>query len=126
MVAIDHIDGIHDLTFVGKDANWIMDMKSFELSETIFFQVSTDYKVDDEDSKKKDVQCTYDVVLNAFTEQVYNRYYTDSGMTVEDKFYDELGVGNGDAAVDAVTDLCDSAQKDIEKMYVSFLFNVVS
>merc|ERR1712038_1673243 len=35
MVAIDHIDGVHDLTFVGEDANWIMEMKSFELSEII-------------------------------------------------------------------------------------------
>jgi hypothetical protein len=92
MVAIDHVDGVHDLTFVGKDANWIMEMKSFELSETFFFQVNTDYKVDNEDegSKKKDVQCTYDVVLQAFTEQVFNKYYTNSGFTAEDKLYDEL------------------------------------
>merc|ERR1712079_12669 len=35
MVAIDHIDGVHDLTFVGKDVNWIMKMKSFELIGSI-------------------------------------------------------------------------------------------
>jgi len=41
MVAINHVDGVHDLTFVGRDANRIYDMKSFELSATIFSDSST-------------------------------------------------------------------------------------
>ena len=55
MVAINHVDGVHDLTFVGRDANGVFDMKSFELSETLFFQVTSDYKVDDNENQKKDV-----------------------------------------------------------------------
>jgi len=115
-VAIDQIDGVHDLTFVGKDANWIWKMKSFDLSEDLFFEVSTDYKVDDQESGKRDVQCTYDVVLHAFTTQVYDRYYFDSGSTAEDKFYDELGVNSPEAAAVAVNNLCVSAQEAIEQV----------
>lgn len=70
MVGIDHVDGVHDLAFVGRDKNEIFDMK---LSKTIYFLVNSDYKVDDDENLKKDAQCAYDVVLDAFTKQLYER-----------------------------------------------------
>ena len=47
---------------------------------------------------------------------IKHRYYFDSGATVEDKFYDELGVDGEEAARDAVYNLCGSAQEAIEKV----------
>merc|ERR1712183_254049 len=33
-IAIDHVEGVHDLTLVAKDVNGVFDMKSFELIGT--------------------------------------------------------------------------------------------
>ena len=42
------VDGIHDLVFVAAEGNSVLNWKSFRLSEQIFFEIRTDYKVNDE------------------------------------------------------------------------------
>lgn len=108
--------GTHDLTFVAKDANGVMNMKYFELSDKMVFNIATDYKVNDNKDSAQDVQCTYDVVKAAYTEQVYNVYYSNSGSSVDAKFFAQLGVSNEGDANDAVSDLCGSAQAAMDEM----------
>ncbi len=114
-VPIDSVEGVHDLTFVGKDSGGVWDPEWFELSSRLLFSLETDYKVDDENGR--DVQCTYAKVKNAYIEQVYNRYYSDSGTSAEAKFISHLGVSTKAAAKTYVRDnLCGSAQAAIEEM----------
>jgi len=47
--------GTHDLTFVAKDANGVMNMKYFELSDKMVFNIATDYKVNDNKDSAQDV-----------------------------------------------------------------------
>ena len=113
-VPIDLVDGVHDLTFVAKNSGGLFDLEWFELSETLIFRLATDYKVDD--ANGIDVQCTYEVVKEHYIEQVYTRYYSSSGSSVDDKFFADLGVSGIDAAKKAVFDLCSSAQAGTDEM----------
>jgi len=113
-IPLDLVDGVHDLVFVATGGHWIMTWKSFKLSEKIFFQISTDYKIDDQNGK--DVQCTYNVVKDAYTEQVFNRYFVNTGSTAEAKFYAHIGANNEADAEQIVYDLCGSAQSAIDKI----------
>ena len=113
-VPIDVVDGVHDLTFVAKDSGGLFNLKSFELSDRLIFTLETDYKVDDQNGV--DIQCTYEVVKEHYTEQVYARYYSDSGSSVDDMFFADLGVSGIDAARTAVSNLCSSAQAGTDEM----------
>ena len=114
-IPIDLVEGVHDLTFVGKEHNGVWDTEWFELSSTLLFNLDTDYKVDD--ANGKDVQCMYDSVKDAYTEQVYNRYFSNSGTSAENKFIAHLGVANRNAAKNHVkNNLCGAAQAAIDEM----------
>ena len=92
----------------------MLNLQSFELSETLVFQVATDYKVDDNNGK--DVQCTYKVVKSAYNEQVFERYFDSEFGSVEESFFAHLGVTNIQEAQDTVRDLCTSAQQNVDEM----------
>lgn len=112
-IPIDLVEGVHDITFVGRDVQSVWDPRWFELSSQLLFTLETDYKVDDNDGK--DIQCTYDTVQNAYTDQVYNRYYSNSGTSAENKFIAHLGVSSKDEAMDYVkNNLCGAAQQAME------------
>mmetsp|Transcript_614 Transcript_614/g.699 ORF Transcript_614/g.699 Transcript_614/m.699 type:complete len:819 (-) Transcript_614:14-2470(-) len=113
-IPLNLVDGIHDLTFVATEAGSVMNWKSFELSDKLFFKLDTDYKVNDENGN--DVQCTYSVVKDAYMEQVFNRYFSTTFSSAEEKFYDDLGVNDEAGAEQAVYDLCASAQAAMEQI----------
>jgi hypothetical protein len=108
------VDGIHDVTFVGKDANGVMNLEWFKLSEKLLFKITTDYRVDDQNGE--DVQCTYSTVKDAYTEQVYNIYHSDSLSSVEEEFFAHFGVSDIIAAKDVVYTLCGAAQAAMEEI----------
>ena len=110
------MDGVHDLTFVGKDSHDILDWKSFELSDKLFFSLAVEYKVDDDSNNAKDVQCTYEVVKKAYKEQVFDRYYYLGTSSADAQFYADFGVSNEAEARQAVYDMCGAAQASIEQM----------
>ena len=115
-VAIDGVEGIHDITFVGRDRkSGIWNMGWFELSEMILFKVTSNYRVDDNKANARDVQCTYDVVRESFVEQVYDRYFTDGGSTVDATFFDHLGADDEVDAKEIASSLCASAQNGIKE-----------
>ena len=62
------------------------------------------------------VQCTYDLVREAFITQVFDKLYIDLASLPNTVFFAHLGVDNEDAARDAVSDLCNSAQTGTDKM----------
>ena len=102
------------MVFVAKDSGGVMNWKSFELSDKLFFRLLTDYKIDDQNGK--DIQCTYDAVRDAYTEQVFNRYYNDTSSSLETMFFDQLGASNEANAKQIVYDLCGSAQDAMDQM----------
>ncbi len=73
--------GIRDLKFLRKDTDRPMDMHWCELKEETFFDIATNYKVDDEDGIH--IRCSYAVVRNAYTKQVHNVYFLGSGVDAE-------------------------------------------
>ena len=113
-VPIDPIAGTHDLTFV-EHGNGI-NLKSFELSDEIFFEVSTDYAVNSNLSASRDIQCTFDVVKTAFIANIYDRYYTDSGKTPNEVFWEHFNANDDEGAKTVVTSLCETAQANMEEM----------
>ena len=90
----------------------MLNLKSFELMDQVVFSVSTDYKVDDQNGK--DVQCTYIVLKDAFTEQVYNKMSTSK--SADEEFFASLGTSNEGAARAAVYQLCGQAQDSVENV----------
>ena len=114
-VNIKDVEGVHDLTFVGREVSGVLNLGQFQLSDKVQLSVSTKYKVDD--SNGVDVQCRYSVLLDAFNEQVFN-ITNDGWSTVETEFFSYLGVSNEASARDAVDDICKSAQGTIEEEYV--------
>ena len=113
-VSLDLVDGIHDLTFVGRDSGGVLNLGWFELSEMTFFEVVADYKVDNENGR--DTQCNYSSVLGAYTEQVFNKYYMSSSTSVEQQFFADLGVSTSADAQIAVYNLCGDAQAAADQM----------
>jgi hypothetical protein len=113
-IPIDPVVGTHGLTFVelGKGVN----LKSFELSDEIFFEVATNYAVNSDSSASRDIQCTFDVVKTAFIEKVYNRYYIDSGKTSDEVFWEHFNANDDEAAKTVVTSLCETAQANMEEV----------
>ncbi len=59
------------------------------------------------------IQCTYFVVKDAFVEQVYNRYYLDSGVDEDTMFFEYLGASDSSEAELLVTSMCESAQDEM-------------
>ena len=70
---IEDVEGIHDVTFVGKGGNWVLAIESFELSNIVPLELYAAYKVNDDKAKARDVQCGYDSLLDAYTEQIYEK-----------------------------------------------------
>ena len=114
-IPIDLVEGVHDLTFIGTESNGVWNLEWFELSKQLLFSLDTDYKIDDENGV--DVQCTYSTVMNAYINQVYNRYFSNSALSAEIKFFAHLGVSDISAAESYVkNNLCGAAQAAIEEM----------
>ncbi len=114
-IPIDMVEGVNDLTFVGKDHSGVWNFEWFQPTSQLLFKLETDYKVNDVDGV--DIQCTYTTVKNAYIEQVYNKYYSNSGTSEENKFFAHLGVSNESEANNYVkNNLCGTAQAAMEEM----------
>jgi len=96
--------GVRDLYLVGKDAYGVFDVLWFELTNAVAFTVITDYRVNDDDNAR-DVQCTYDVLAEAFQAQ--------TGRPLDD-FLAMLGVDDEADAVDAARNMCAEAQNNAD------------
>ena len=115
-VLLDPVVGTHDLTIVTKDNKGVMDFKSFELSEEIFFEITTDYAVNSDPAASSDIQCTFEVVKMAFIDNIYDRYYVESAKTPDEVFWEHLNVNNDESAMSVVKSLCETAQANMEEM----------
>ena len=113
-LSISVVEGVHDVTFVARDAGGVLDLKWFELADTWSFSIATNYKVNDVGGS--DVQCDYDLLMTGFTEQKYNANNGNTKDTAEKEFFHILGVANLEDAEKAVYDLCGKAQKNTEEM----------
>ena len=83
------------------------------------FRIESIYNVDDNDANSNDVQCSYDILLTAFEEDVFNRILLkddDCTNSVEDEFLAQLGVETVDEGQDVVYDLCGEAQNKMRQM----------
>ena len=112
-LSIDLVDGIHDLTFVGRDQSDVWNLESFELSSSLVFQVITDYRVNYNNGD--DIQCTYEVVMTSYNEQMFERYYSNLSSSVEESFFLHLDVDGEKAAREVVENLCRNAQKNVDE-----------
>jgi hypothetical protein len=113
-LSISEVEGVHDLTFVAKDARGVLDLKWFELTDSWSFSIATNYKVNDNGGS--DVQCDYDLLKEAFTEQKFNSNNGNEYDDAEQEFFHILGVSDEGAAKDAVYNLCGKAQKNTEEV----------
>ena len=113
-INVKEVEGVHDVTFVGRNQGGVLDVMFFELSDSWSFSIKTDYRVDDNNGD--DVQCTYNVVKEAFTEQVFNVGNSNTYDTVEQEFFYILGTNNEKDAKDAVYNLCGAAQRSVEEV----------
>ena len=80
------------------------------------FHINTNYNVDDNNGN--DVQCTYEVVKDAFEEEVFSQpllLKDDCTNTVEEEFFAHLGVETLQEAEAAIYAVCGSAQEKIRK-----------
>jgi len=112
-VNIKDVEGVHDVTFVGRDVNGVLNLKRFALTDKVALFISTDYKVDDNNGR--DTQCRYEVLLDAFQEQVYNLTYSGSSTTLDAAFFSYLSVSDEASAINAVDTICKAAQDTIEE-----------
>ena len=111
-INIDAVSGVHDVYFVGAGTSGILNFEWFELSDDWAFRISTAYKVDDNLSNARDVQCTYDTLFDAFSTQVYPHLVSD-GSTEVQMFHQYLDASTVVAAKSKVTALCADAQQTI-------------
>jgi hypothetical protein len=110
-VNIKKVEGVHDVTFVGRDKSGVLNLENFELTDVVSLAVSTKYAINDNNGV--DVQCRYEVLRAAFEAQVFN--VTDDGSsTLDSDFFAYLDVSTLQAAETAVDDLCASAQGTID------------
>ena len=112
-VNIKRVEGVHDVTFVGRDHNGVLIFENFELTDIVSLAVSTDYAINDNNGV--DVQCRYEVLRAAFEAQVFD-YIDDGSSTLDSEFFSYLDVSSLQAAEAAVDDLCASAQGTIEEV----------
>jgi hypothetical protein len=112
-VNIKRVEGVHDVTFVGRDAGGVLNLENFELTEVVSLAVSTEYAINDNNGV--DVQCRYEVLRNAFEAQVFD-LIDDGSSTLDSEFFAYLDVSSLQAAEAAVDDLCASAQGTIEEV----------
>lgn len=96
------VEGVHDLYFVGKGQHGVLNLMWFELTNSVSFTVITEYKVDNNNAK--DVQCSYEVLLEAFKDQ-----FADT----EEGFINFLGVHDEYEAKEAIRNVCTEAQNKI-------------
>ncbi len=114
-IGIDDVEGIQDLTIVAKGTNGVMNLQWIELSGSFSFMINSDYKVDDNNGK--DVQCSYSLLLEAFTNQVYVRYSMSNDFsTAETAFFAYLGVTDEATAKDAAYKLCGVAHTSLDEV----------
>ena len=81
------------------------------------YSIKTNYNVDDENGN--DNQCSYEVLLAAFEDKIYNEIILKDDSctnTAEDEFLAQLGVSTSDEAETAVDALCAEAQDKMKKM----------
>ena len=108
-VPIMDVEGIHDVTFVGKGGRGILNLESFELSSLVPLELSAAYNVDNDKTRARDVQCRYNTLLEAYTEQIYDTV-SNRTLSAEEEFFAFLGVSNITLARIAVDAMCLSAQ----------------
>jgi hypothetical protein len=115
-IGIDDVEGIHDLTIVATDGiHGTMNLEWLELSSSFSFLIDSDYKVDD--TNGKDVQCSYSLLLKAFTDQIYTRYSMNNDFSsAETAFFSYLGVTDHVAATEAAYKLCGLAHASLDEM----------
>ena len=111
-VPIAEVEGIHDLTFVGKGGSGVLNLLSFDLSSNLPLQLSAAYKVDDDKNQAIDIQCGYETLLSAYTEQIYDKV-SSRVVSAEAEFLEYLGVDSISQASDAADALCVSAQATV-------------
>ena len=112
-VPIMDVEGIHDVTFVGKGGAGILNLASFDLSSKVPLQLSAAYKVDNDKTMARDIQCRYNTLLDAYTEQIYEKV-SSRVLSVEEEFFGFLRVGDAAAAAIAVDAMCLSAEATVK------------
>ena len=113
---IKDVEGIHDVTFVGRGGRGVMNLESFDLSNIVQLKVFTAYKIDNDKARARDVQCRYSTLLDAYTKQVYDTV-SDKSLSIVQEFNRFLDVGDdadAAAAALAVDALCKSAQDTVK------------
>jgi hypothetical protein len=112
-VPIMDVEGIHDVTFVGKGGSGVLNLESFDLSSKVPLQLSTAYKVDNDKTRARDIQCRYNTLIDAYTEQIYEKV-SSRVLSVEEEFFGFLSVGDATTAAIAVNAMCLSAEATVK------------
>ena len=114
-IPIKDVTGTHDMTFVARGINGVMNLESFELSANVYVDLVAKYIVDNDKNRARDIQCGYSALLAAFTAQIFDKVSDDtsSSSLALTAFLAFLDVDNVSDAESAVDDICASAQATV-------------